>query len=72
MGQLIDVIQRDTQERIETARGFVSESTPPWVIRALDFVEGDGSLGIHNYTYSDALLDAVFDALNLFPVEAGQ
>lgn len=64
---LIDDIQSNTRERIDTARAAVTETTPAWVTRALDFVEGDGSLGIHNYAYSDAMLDAVYEALDLFP-----
>jgi hypothetical protein len=37
----------------------------------LDFVDGDSSLGIHNYFYTDALLDAVEAELGLVapPVE---
>ncbi|MBZ0285537.1 MAG: ammonia-forming cytochrome c nitrite reductase subunit c552 [Anaerolineae bacterium] len=72
MGQLIAAIQTDTQARIETARALINESTPIWVVRALDFVEGDGSLGIHNYSYSDALLDAIYEELGLYTAEAGQ
>ncbi|NWF68134.1 MAG: hypothetical protein HXY40_03530 [Chloroflexi bacterium] len=64
--ELIDDIQNDTRQRLEQARAAVSADTPAWVTQALDFVEGDGSLGIHNYAYTDALLDAVFSALGLF------
>lgn len=71
MQALIDDIQMNTQQRIDTARAAVTDTTPEWVSLALDFVEGDGSLGIHNYAYSDALLDAVYTQLNLF-VTAGQ
>jgi formate-dependent nitrite reductase cytochrome c552 subunit len=66
MQALIDDIQMNTQQRIDTARAAITETSPEWVSRALEFVEGDGSLGIHNYTYSDAMLDAVYDELNLF------
>lgn len=69
--QLIDDIQNNTRERIATARAAVTETTPAWVIQALDFVEGDGSFGIHNYAYSDALLDAVFAELGLFSADNG-
>jgi predicted CXXCH cytochrome family protein len=65
--QLIDDIQSHTRQRIDTARAAVTDSTPAWVTTALDFVEGDGSLGLHNYAYSDAVLDAVYTALNLYP-----
>jgi len=67
MQELIDDIQANTQMRLDTARAAVSDETPAWVIDALDFVEGDGSLGIHNYAYSDALLDAAYEALGLYP-----
>jgi len=69
---LIAAIQTSTQARLETARAAVTDSTPAWVTQALDFVEGDGSLGVHNYTYADALLDAVYEELGLFTTEAGQ
>ncbi|MCC6616262.1 MAG: hypothetical protein IT320_22510 [Anaerolineae bacterium] len=65
--KLIDDVQTDTRERIDMARAAVNAGTPTWVIDALDFVEGDGSLGIHNYAYADALLDAIFTELELFP-----
>lgn len=71
MQALIDDIQTNTQTRIDAARVAITASTPLWVTQALDFVEGDGSLGIHNYTYSDAVLDAVYAELNLFPAEGG-
>lgn len=56
---LIDAIQDSTQSRIDAAREAVTGDTAGWVVQALDFVEGDGSQGIHNYEYSDRLLDAV-------------
>jgi predicted CXXCH cytochrome family protein len=65
--ELIEDIQSNTRERIDTARAAVTETTPEWITQALDFVEGDGSLGIHNYAYSDAVLDEVYEALSLFP-----
>lgn len=67
MQKLIDDIQRDTKARIEQARAAVNASTPEWVITVLDFVEGDGSSGVHNYAYADELLDAVFAEMGLFP-----
>ena len=65
--KLIEDIQSNTRERIDTARAAVTAATPSWVTQALDFVEGDGSLGIHNYAYSDAVLDEVYEQLGLFP-----
>lgn len=66
IGLLITDIQEATQLRLDTARSLVNSTSPAWITEALDFVEHDGSLGIHNYTYSDALLDAVYDALGLY------
>jgi predicted CXXCH cytochrome family protein len=59
MQQLIDDIQSATQSRIERARTAIQASSPAWLTLALDLVEGDGSWGVHNYAYTDALLDAV-------------
>jgi hypothetical protein len=64
--QLIDDIQSNTRARLDTARAAVTADSPVWVTLALDFVEGDGSLGIHNYSYSDSILDAVFTELGLY------
>jgi predicted CXXCH cytochrome family protein len=69
MQELIDDIQANTQTRIDMARAAITDNTPAWVVTALDFVERDGSLGIHNYAYSDALLDAVYEALNLYAAQ---
>lgn len=66
MQRLIDDIQQDARTRIETARAAVNAATPEWVIQVLDFVEGDGSYGVHNYAYADELLDAVFAQMELF------
>lgn len=65
MQQLIDDVQNDTQRRLDSARATLTDATAEWVGLALDFVEGDGSLGIHNYAYSDRLLDAVEAELGL-------
>ena len=65
LADLISDIQGDTRARLDEARALVSAETPAWVTQALDFVEGDGSLGVHNYAYADALLDAVDVALGI-------
>ncbi|MFN8530544.1 MAG: cytochrome c3 family protein [Anaerolineae bacterium] len=70
MRTLIDDIQSHTRARIEAARAAITDTTPQWVIDALDFVEGDGSYGIHNYAYADRLLDAVDTALGLYPADS--
>ncbi len=67
MQQLIDDVQSSTQTRLETARAAVSTASPEWITAALDFVDGDGSLGIHNYSYTNAVLGAVEKELNLAP-----
>jgi predicted CXXCH cytochrome family protein len=59
MQALIDDTQTSVQARLQAARTALQGDEPPWVMRALDFVEGDGSLGIHNYAYTDFLLDAI-------------
>mgnify|MGYP001248672718 CR=1 FL=1 len=65
MQLLINDIQASTRGRIEVARTQITDSSPVWVVTALDFIESDGSEGIHNYTYTDALLDAIETALNM-------
>lgn len=65
MQALIDDIQTSTRARIDQARALITDSTPVWVVTALNFVEADGSAGVHNYTYADALLDVVETALGL-------
>ncbi|MEO0560953.1 MAG: ammonia-forming cytochrome c nitrite reductase subunit c552 [Chloroflexota bacterium] len=70
LGDLIDDIQVSTAERVEAARSAVNDDTPAWVSTALDAVERDGSNGVHNYAYTDALLDAVETELNLTDEEA--
>lgn len=65
----IDDTQAGLRARIETLRGAIDgmaeDQVPEWTVKALDFVEGDGSYGIHNYAYADALLDAVEVELGL-------
>lgn len=62
---LIDDVQADTQARLETIRAALTDDTPDWVRVGLDFVEGDGSLGVHNYVYTDDVLDAIEAELGL-------
>lgn len=64
--QLIDDLQNSTRQRIETARAAITDETPAWVTLALDVIEADGSDGIHNYAYTDTLLDAVETALGFY------
>ncbi|MBK9125804.1 MAG: ammonia-forming cytochrome c nitrite reductase subunit c552 [Chloroflexi bacterium] len=67
--QLINDVQDSTRERLDAARALVTPTTPEWIVEALDFVENDGSLGMHNYAYADALLDAVYEALGLYDTD---
>ncbi len=62
---LIDDVQLHTRERVDRARAALNDSSPEWVIQALDFIEADGSAGVHNYTYAESLLDAVDAALGI-------
>lgn len=71
MQKLIDDVQASTRARLDRAAAAVQDETPDWVRAALDFVAGDGSLGIHNYAYSDALLDAVEAELGLIQMDTG-
>lgn len=67
MSTLIDDIQSGTAARLEAAKAALEENeeAPEWVGLALQFVEQEGSLGVHNYAYTDALLDAVEAELNV-------
>ncbi|MCU0511968.1 MAG: hypothetical protein MUE40_05280 [Anaerolineae bacterium] len=71
MQQLIDDIQNDMTARLERARAAVTADTPAWVTLVLDAIEGDGSRGIHNYTYTDHLMDTVEVELGLSNVAEG-
>ena len=61
MQQFIENAQSGILDRLTNAQIAMGSrsSTPDWVTTALKFVSQDGSLGVHNYTYTVALLDAV-------------
>ncbi len=65
MQALIDDVQTNTQARLETAAAAITPTSADWVTTALAFVQGDGSRGIHNYAYTDRLLDAIEAELGL-------
>jgi hypothetical protein len=67
MQRLVADIQTSTRARLDAARTTLSGASPAWIVDALAFVEGDGSMGIHNYLYTDALLKAVETELGLAP-----
>jgi predicted CXXCH cytochrome family protein len=62
---LIDDTQANVQARIEAARAALPRTAPDWLVRAIEFVEGDASYGIHNFAYADRILDTVEAALGL-------
>ncbi len=72
MQMLIDGVQASTTERITAIEAALTGEEPEWVGRAFDFVSGDSSLGVHNYAYSDALLDAIETELGFYTDEGNQ
>ncbi len=71
---LVTNTQAAVKARIDAARAQLASLTKPTAVGdlaryqqasdALDFVAGDGSFGVHNYTYADALLTAAENDLN--------
>ncbi len=59
--QFIADTQERTTERLALAHATLETVTAPepWILDTLAFVEGDSSLGLHNYPYTTALLDRV-------------
>lgn len=59
MRQFIEETQGGIHERLIRLQAAIGSNpnTPEWVRTAAAFVAGDGSLGIHNYAYTTALLD---------------
>ena len=68
MQDFIKDTQDTTSERLKAAHTALAAKTdsPAWVTTALAFIEGDGSLGVHNYRYVAALLTAVETQLDIF------
>jgi len=67
LAAFVSDMQADFAARIEAARGGLGTDAPPWVEGALDAVESDGSGGLHNYSYAQALLNAAEAALGIGP-----
>lgn len=67
LGEFVTQAQEKVSTRLENANAALVnvESPPDWVETALAAVEGDGSLGVHNVSYTNALLDAVEIELGL-------
>jgi predicted CXXCH cytochrome family protein len=61
MQQFIDETQTGILDRLTNAQVAIGsrDNIDDWVLAALNFVSNDGSLGIHNYSYTSALLDMV-------------
>ncbi len=61
----IDQTQDSTKTRYDAIQAALSGDEAEWVDQTLAFVAGDGSWGVHNYAYTDELLDAVEVELGL-------
>jgi hypothetical protein len=63
----INNTQEGVSRRLQVAYDVLEQNpdAPDWVERALEFVGSDGSLGIHNYAYTDQLLYAAETELGL-------
>ncbi len=60
MQRFVENIQSGILQRLTAAQAAVETQpdTQQWVLDALAFVSKDGSLGVHNYSYTSTLLDA--------------
>ncbi len=67
LAAFISAVQGDFATRIEAARATLGADAPVWVEQALDAVASDGSGGLHNYSYAQALLNAAEAALGIGP-----
>lgn len=70
LATFVEKTQNGVATRLAQAQERLAQRTdaPAWVNTVLTFVTNDGSLGIHNYAYTDALLHAVEVELGLFKV----
>ncbi|MBI5928650.1 MAG: hypothetical protein HY862_05035 [Chloroflexi bacterium] len=59
--------QDEIHQRLVNAEAAYAQQTNPetWIRTILDFIGQDGSLGIHNFSYTDALLDKAELSLGL-------
>ncbi len=59
--QFMENTQTRTSERLDAAREALANNgeADVWMHDVINFIENDGSLGMHNYAYADALLYAV-------------
>ncbi len=72
MQQFIENTQDSVARRLRDAGEALQSATdvPAWVVKAVEFVGTDGSLGIHNFAYTDALLYAVETELGIVETTA--
>jgi hypothetical protein len=66
--QFIDSAQAGTEARIDALKQGMGNDAPDWISTAVSFVDGDGSRGVHNPAYTDALLTAAEIELGIRPV----
>lgn len=68
--------RNQTQIRLDGINAALADQapadTPDWVVEAVAFVEGDGSLGLHNHVYTERLLNTVERELGLITVNQGE
>ncbi len=65
MAKFIRDAQESTDRRVKALRGVIKDGSPQWVRTALDFIDGDGSKGVHNHRYTSSILNAAEVALGL-------
>ncbi|MCI0713520.1 MAG: hypothetical protein L0154_25410 [Chloroflexi bacterium] len=68
----LDDVQGLTASRLENIHNTLSGDEAEWVNQAVMFVERDGSLGVHNFSYTNRLLSAVETELDIALVEIAQ
>lgn len=65
MQRLIDSIQSNVADRVTVIQENVAGDSPEWIQSALAAIEGDGSQGIHNFSYTNAILSAAEAELDI-------
>ena len=55
---MVTDVQANVSARLDSAQAALTSDSPDWVRVALEAVAGDGSRGLHNYGYTNALLSA--------------
>lgn len=67
LNDFVEDTQAGISERLDAVQTALDQQpdAPAWVGTVVDFVNNDGSMGIHNYAYTDALLNAAEIELRL-------